>query len=373
MRSYVMEMRRQGHRVLLLYYTSADADPSIAATETDTYFIPHLLNQCAAKRSWNKKVLNKLKDFFVNPSQKMDRVERYFKRDFSWLPEVIDEAIGQTKYDIVQVDFPWMMPAVNHLPVTIPRVFVSHEAQFVMLRREGKAKLAQRSAIAETYLAAKYSAVLALTDVEAEAWRIAVPNINVQVSVMGVELPEHAKEITHQANKLVFIGSGNHFPNLEGLKYFLTEVWPIVIGQHPNIELHITGKYKDDYVQGFADCKGIKWRGFVPDLAELLHGAISIVPIRHGSGIRVKILESMALGAPVVSTPMAVEGIAAKQPAEILLANDAEAFALAIGKLLTDGKMYEQIATNAQVFVNKYYNLEIATQQRVDIFNSLIA
>ncbi len=190
---------------------------------------------------------------------------------------------------------------------------------------------------------------------------------------MGVELPQNDVACAPSATKLVFLGSGKHQPNLDGISYFLTEIWPKLHPQHPQLQLHITGIYTDEFKAQFAAHKGVVWAGFVNDLAAFLYSAVSIVPIRLGSGIRVKILESMALGAAVVSTPMAAEGITAEAGAEMLIGADAEHFAAAVERLLNDPTLYHTISTQARAFVYRHYELAACTQKRIAVLNGIIS
>jgi glycosyltransferase involved in cell wall biosynthesis len=369
---YVQELKKQGHNVFLFYLTSADSDPRNAAKEPYTWYLPDLKDWHLTQRPVHHKVVAKVKGLLPTKKTLTDKQEKYFLRDFKWLGTALDAALKDVKIDVVQVDFPWMMNVVDYLPKSIPNVFVSHEAKFVLNTRENNTETAERCKYFEAMLGAKYNAIFTLTDIEEAEWKRLNMGNKVYTSCMGVELPERAGQVAERANKLVFLGSGKHQPNLDGIRYFLTEIWPKVLALHPEIRLSITGKYEEAFLAEFGQVTRINWVGFVPDLTSLMNGAISIVPIRHGSGIRVKILESMALGAPVVSTTMAAEGIGATNNKQIMLADGVDAFADAIDKLYSQPDLYTQVANEGHQYVYEHFELKLSTQRRVALLQSII-
>jgi hypothetical protein len=370
--AYVQELKRQGHNVYLFYYTSADSDPRKAAEEPYTWYLPDLKDWKHAQKPVHQKVVAKVKGLLVAKKPIVDAQEKYFMRDFGWLGPALGAALKGVQIDVVQVDFPWMMNVVDYLPKGIAKVFVSHEAQFMLHTREEQTKVAERCKYFEASLAAKFDAVLTLTDVEEAEWKRLGMGNKVFTSCMGLELPDRVGQLAQRADKLVFLGSGKHQPNLDGIRYFLLDVWPILQGKHPQLDLYVTGKYDEAFLAEFEHVRGVNWVGFVSDLLSLMNGAISVVPIRLGSGIRVKILESMALGAPVVSTTMAAEGIGAINNKHLILADGAEAFAQAVSKLYTDAELYNQILLASHQYVYEHFALKLSTQRRVVLLQSII-
>ncbi len=367
-RVYVQEMRKMGHQVEVLYLTSADADPRAATTEANTWYMPDMRDQHYLRQPIVAKVLRRLK-------AKLQQFG-FFKKegiDFSYATEVLQEFVKTRKIDAVQVDFPWMMPLVSSLPTSIPKVFVSHEAQFVLYKRQGNLVAYEQFKAQEVALAKQYDAVLTLTEVEATYWQQEAPDLKVFCSPMGIAIPHNPLPIAPKATKLVFVGSGNHSPNLDGLAYFIADILPGLLLRHPDARLLVAGMYPETFIKNYAHIPTVSWLGFVPSLDELLQGAICIVPIRQGSGIRVKILESMALGAPVVATTMAAEGIGASDGINILLADDNYAFEQAICQLLENEQVYKQIATNAREFVTGSYDIGATIKNRVACLQNITA
>lgn len=371
MREYVKELRRTGHTVKLLYFTSADADPRAAAAEKDTWYLPDLRDAYMASKPIYEKLASKIKTKLrAKTALPNDTLERYFKKDLSWVLPAISGVVDITSMDIVQVDFHWIMNIVDHLPKELPKVFVSHEAQFVIAERKGDPLEADRFKQVELDLAKKYDALLTLTGSEAELWKQVHVGTQVICSPMGIAIPNGT--CAAKAEKLVFIGSGKHAPNLDGIEYFLLEVWPLLKGEQQDLTLLITGIYEPDFLAKFKHLQGVEWVGFVDSLETLMYGAISIVPIRMGSGIRVKILESMALGAAVVSTSMATEGIGVTNNENVIMADTATDLAAAIVNLYSEPVKYAQLAQRGQQFIHEKYDVSTNTQDRVSLFGKLL-
>lgn len=107
--------------------------------------------------------------------------------------------------------------------------------------------------------------------------------------------------------KLLFVGKLDWAPNADGLRWFLHEVWPFV--DHQRLELNIVGGGEASWADPFYTFPGIRFHGFVKDLESFYQEAdYTIIPIRFGSGTRIKVIESVSKGVPVISTSMGVQG-----------------------------------------------------------------
>lgn len=367
MKLYVEELRRQGHKVSLLYETSADVVPDYtAAKEADSFYLPSIKNEYYANKGLLNKIITK---FRGKENISTQAAGSYFYRDFKYLPQAIEDIQKQEPIEAIQVDFPWMLRVKEVLPQDIPTVFVSHELQFVKKARAGEPDAEQFKKL-ELELISKFDAVLTLTPVEAEILQTALLDKLVLNSPTGVVQEKDLGQVAAAANKLMFVGGSGHVPNQEALRYLLNDIWPL-IQERTTLELHLIGKHEPEFVKQFKANERIHWRGFVDDLTAEMHGAVSLVPVLQGSGIRVKILESMAYGAPVVATTMAAEGIAVEQGRDILIGDTPKSFVEAIVSL-TEPHKYRQIALAAQQTVLQHYLLSETVQKRLKVFEDLI-
>nr|WP_255356143.1 glycosyltransferase [Haloarcula sp. CBA1127] len=156
--------------------------------------------------------------------------------------------------------------------------------------------------------------------------------------------------------RIVFLGKMDYFPNEDAALYFIEEVFPIIRSRYPTAEFQVVGTDPSDRVASTDARPGVTVTGFVDDPAEYLDRAdIVVAPMRHGSGLQNKVLEAMALGRPVVATPLAREGINALDGKHIVISDTATEFANAIDQLLSDADKRRAIGTAARTLVEQRY------------------
>lgn len=173
---------------------------------------------------------------------------------------------------------------------------------------------------------------------------------------------------------LAFIGSLDWMPNLEGLKWFLEKVWkPLLAPSFPELTFHIAGRNTPPWVRRLR-LPRVHVHGEVPDAVDFINRhSVLVVPLLAGSGMRAKILEAMALGKVVLSTPIGMEGIAARHLQEALVAESPEAFYSAVNLCYAQGADLVRIGQRAQVFcADNFDNLEIA-RKLLGAYRNLLA
>lgn len=162
--------------------------------------------------------------------------------------------------------------------------------------------------------------------------------------------------------KLVFVGSMDYFPNIEGITIFVKNIWPRLRECLPDTELAIVGANPTSEVLALAQIPGITVTGTVPDVRPWYANALAaIVPLRTGGGTRLKILEAMAAGVPVISTPLGAEGLDISSDRNILLveADDTEAWVARLTALNSSTKMAAQLRDAAFDLVRSRYDWQI--------------
>jgi polysaccharide biosynthesis protein PslH len=157
---------------------------------------------------------------------------------------------------------------------------------------------------------------------------------------------------------LVFVGSMDWLPNIDGMTWFLDEILPLIRRRRPSCSVAIVGrKPPQSLLDRAAADKLLRVTGTIPDIRPWLWGArVSIVPLRIGGGTRLKIYEAMAAGAPVVSTAVGAEGLDVQQGENILLADDPAAFAECCLGLLADEGRRGGLASVARTHVVRHYS-----------------
>ncbi len=159
----------------------------------------------------------------------------------------------------------------------------------------------------------------------------------------------HDEEITETEvegrKDLLFVGGFEHPPNLDGIRWFVEEVFPAIRADAPGITLHIVGSStNDEVVQLEGD--GIVVHGHVADLRSLYERCrVVVAPLRYGAGVKGKVTQAMALGVPVVATSMAAEGLDAQDEEHLLIADDSSLFAMRVLRLLTEDDLWVWVRT----------------------------
>ncbi len=169
--------------------------------------------------------------------------------------------------------------------------------------------------------------------------------------------------------KIGHLGSMDWIPNQEGIRWFLKEVLPLV--QSKNISYHFAGRHMPLDIQNF-NAKGVNIYGEVDSATGFLENLdLVIVPLQSGSGVRIKVLESMASGLPVLATKMGYEGINAQNEVSILEANTAQEFATTIDKVANGQVDLNEISKKALYVIEKEHSPIKAAQLLVSKIENL--
>lgn len=165
-----------------------------------------------------------------------------------------------------------------------------------------------------------------------------------------------------EENAVAFIGGMDWMPNREGVEWFINKVWPKVLEQVPDAKFYLAGRNFPDEIRNLK-VQGLVVVGEVEDAKQFISSkTISIVPLFAGSGMRVKIVEAMALGRAIVSTTVGAESLAYTDGKDILISDDADGFASAVIRILTNANLRAALGINAQqLILNKYDNRKICS------------
>ncbi len=185
------------------------------------------------------------------------------------------------------------------------------------------------------------------------------------VTPVGLDIRDYVPDIRSFRKKPLtccFIGSLDWLPNQEGLEWLLTQVWPRVREQVPEARLHVAGRNMPARFRNWRQ-EGVVVEGEVPSATAFINAhSIMVAPLFSGSGMRVKILEGMALAKAVVTTPLGLEGIEARHGEEVVLADEPAAFAQALLDLLTRPEQALAFGERARKRVHaRYDNLHVAS------------
>ena len=314
-----------------------------------------------------------------------------FVREHSVLYHGIDgnedfyEYVYQTSrqgFDLIQIEFYEYLPLVYLLPKDVKKVFVHHELHYV--RVENEMNLFDRISQADRLkyqmdfqeeLSAlnQYDKIVTLTEVDRELLSVHIPSDKLYVSPA---LTEACKATTQQewqpARDLVFIGGGDHFPNADGVMWLATKVLPALRQTGTNAKVYVVGKWDkvmQEQIHAFAP--NIVFTGFVDNLMSFLCGKISVVPIRIGSGMRMKILDSINAGTPMVTTSKGCEGLPLRDGEHCFITDDATVFAQRIAQLMQNKDVQKKFVEAARSQMGGQMDGSELLRRRMALYESM--
>lgn len=280
----------------------------------------------------------------------------------------LQEMLAGDTYDAIHVCdlvlLQYLEDQCSHIPVVVDRSRVDLEFQWSRYRvmsRGWKGRLLDLECIAKTWLYEKRMArrvaaeVVCGPDDETFIRAHISQTTPVQVIANGVDLEYFdATQVSEERAPqptIMFCGAMDYTPNVDALRWFFGhDIHDQVRTQVPNLEVLIVGKSPVAEVQAYGSRPGVTVTGGVPDVRPYYRQAwMQIVPLRIGGGTRLKIVESLAIGTPVVSTTIGAQGLALEHGKEILLADTPESFAQETVRALQDAALRQSLEYQGQL------------------------
>lgn len=200
------------------------------------------------------------------------------------------------------------------------------------------------------------------------------PSLKIDVIPNGVDTHQH-QPLPNNPDilSLLLIGKMSYAPCSDAAIYFSREIFPLIAKNVNHVELWIVGREPPKEVVKL-NAHGIHVTGWVEDVVPYYeHSSVCVVPLRAGGGTRLKILEAMALGRPVVSTSIGCEGLDVTDGENILIADHPQEFAEKTVKLLSDDNFRQLIASNARKLVENRYDWDILASRLLNIFTQVVS
>lgn len=209
----------------------------------------------------------------------------------------------------------------------------------------------------EKRILSKFSTVVVTTDEDAVQMKDFSPDSRVVVIPNGVDLDVFPyRQADPGGHHLVFVGGLDYFVNVDAACFFTLEVLPLLQQIYPDTTLTLVGANPSKAVRDLASRQGVKVTGRVRSIVEYLHRAtVSVVPLRTGFGMKIKTLESMAAGVPVVGSDRGLEGIFVEEPLAAMRANTINEYLKSISLLFEDAQLRSQLSHNARSLIVQNY------------------
>lgn len=186
-----------------------------------------------------------------------------------------------------------------------------------------------------------------------------VPGADVRV-LSNVHSVDRRSASPRGRRDVLFVGSFDHPPNIDAALWAARDIMPLVRAQVPDAVLHVVGSNPTDEVRGL-EADGVRVHGWVADLAQRYGlSRVTLAPLRFGAGVKGKVGESLAMGVPVVGTPIAVEGMHVKPEKDVLVADDARGLADAVVRLLTQDDLWQQLSDAGKAGAAAQFGPEVA-------------
>lgn len=216
--------------------------------------------------------------------------------------------------------------------------------------------LAKRLRHYEISIYEQFDAILPISDYDESIINKYSPNIPKYVTTAGVNLEDFDPDFSQVEHPSLFhLGSLDWMPNLEAVEWFLNDIWPHVHEQNPSAKFYVAGRNMPDHYQSIK-APNVEVVGEVEDAHAFMNSkAMMVVPLLSGSGMRLKILEGMAMGKCVVSTSIGAEGIKCTDGHDIVIANDRQQFINKINELVKDQHQCLRIGEQAIELVRHQY------------------
>ncbi len=290
----------------------------------------------------------------------------------------VRELVQSKRYDLIHVDsldLAAYLPACGSLPV----VCVHHDVESALLRRRAAV---ERNRWRRSYL--QFQADL-MENVERRwgerlALNVAVsngdrtrlqriaPRSRVAVVPNGVDADEFYPD-GQDGSGIAYVGGTSPFPNRDALEFFSDRILPAVRTLVGDVPVRWIGRAAREEQQHYRDRFGIELTGYVKDVRPMMReAACHIVPLRTGGGTRLKILNSWAMGKPVVATSVGCEGLEAVDGKNILIRDDPQDFAAAIGAVIENPRLRQELAAGGRETVDRLYSWDVLGRELIETY-----
>jgi glycosyltransferase involved in cell wall biosynthesis len=283
------------------------------------------------------------------------------------MARTIRDLLAQQRFDLIVCDDAYLMlnlPEGHGVAVLLNK----HDLTHVVIRRyisyeRNRLKCAYARWEAhkverlERWACRRATAVLACSENDRRLLQTLVPGTRIFVGPNVIDVDAYAPTPSQRRNRLVYVGAMDWLPNRDAAQFFALEILPILRAAIPELEFVVVGRNPTARLrQRFAGDRRIRFTGTVDDVRpELAAATVVVVPLRIGSGTRLKILEAAAMAKPIVSTRLGAEGLDFVSGEEILLADRPNEFAAAVADLLGDAEYRIRLGQAARQRVQRDY------------------
>lgn len=300
-------------------------------------------------------------------SRKPYNATRFISDDFS---KELKKVLKENDFDVIQLEGLYVCP---YIPVIRENskakiIYRAHNIEHEIWSRtavmaHGLEKwylkdLSKRIKHFEEQILNKYDLIVPITGRDGAILNKLGNKKPMHVSQTGIDssvLIPNSKNLKHPT--LFHIGSLEWSPNQEGLIWFFENCWDAIREKYPDLQFFIAGRNAPPWFQKMLNLPNVVYKGEVVDAYEFMNSkSIMVVPLFSGSGMRIKIIEGMALGKPIVTTAVGTEGISTTSDVNIVITEDAAGFVQSISRLIEDREFFDKIGKNAIEYIHENFD-----------------
>jgi polysaccharide biosynthesis protein PslH len=273
---------------------------------------------------------------------------------------VVREILETLEIDLLHIDSINLAEYQVH-GASRPVVLTHHGAESFMMQRriQHERSLSRRVFFAleglmlrriERWICPRVRSNVVVSDLDRQILRGVAPEGRFTVVENGVDVDLFQPLPPVAGRSLIFAGRMDQYANVDGMLYFMSAIWPRIVSRYPDATIRILGSNPPAALRALgASDPRVSVLGFVDDVRpHFAESAVVVCPLRDGGGTRIKILDAMAMGKPIVATTIACEGLDVEDERDLLIADDPDAFVRQLGRLFDDAELRARLARDAR-------------------------
>jgi len=308
-------------------------------------------------------------------------VQRFYSKPFE---QMILATLARESFDIVHFESVYTAPYLSAVRAATdaPTVCRSHNMEYEIWQGSAKLeqnplkkwyinRLANQLESYERGMANAFDGIATITEADEHTLRRIGCRLPIATIPFGMDVAGQRVDKKNQTPAVFHLGSMDWLPNQDGIRWLLDDVWPTVVAEFPSIKLYLAGRSMPQWLKEVHRAN-VEVVGEVDDAFGFIASkSIMVVPLHSGGGMRIKIVEGLALGKAIVSTSLGAAGIDYTDEMNLMVADSAEAFAQRIIGLLRDPQRCDELATNARKLALETYDNARITDKLVQFYQSL--
>ncbi|RZK81394.1 MAG: glycosyltransferase [Pedobacter sp.] len=320
--------------------------------------------------------------FFNIFSNQSYNVSRYYDADAERL---LEEILRENTFDVIQFEGLFVVPYLDIVKANsnAKTIYRAHNIAFDVWERVAAIErftprrkylqfLARRLKVYETEQINRFHQIFAISEQDRQSILRFGCEVGIEVLPVALDFEKYIVTETKASFPTLFhLGAMDWRPNKEGLEWFLDEIWPDIETLNSELRFYIAGKNMQREFFEY-DSDNLVVEGEIFDAVEFINSKdIMIVPLLFGSGMRVKIIEGMAMKKCIIATGMAAEGIKCNPGKDILIANTADEFYRSILQCITSPNKWKEIGENARKTVERDHDISNVSEKMLKIYETL--